>query len=141
MDENEYRLEHAKFSAWERDAFNRLFYGLWVIFLGGFVLSLHVTVERYTHVAFVFVVVFRFLAIAGTALNFVMQYCALIYLGAVRELVFYSAYSSMATLHGTAREKAEKYAPIVKRCEKWSIWIAAVFLSVAFAGSFLVHIP
>jgi hypothetical protein len=140
IDEREYILDHAKFLAWERDAFNRLYYGLWIVFLGGFVLSLHVVVYRYSCVALVLVVAFRLLAVAGTAVNFLMQYDAIVYLGAVREKLFYTTMGDVAHAE-TASEKARIFEPKVKRCEEHLQRIAAAFLLIAFAGSFLVHLP
>jgi hypothetical protein len=44
LDEREFELENVRFLARERDAINRIYYGLWIMFLGGFVLSLHVSI-------------------------------------------------------------------------------------------------
>jgi hypothetical protein len=139
-DPKEYQLEHAKFLAWERDSLNRLYYGLWIVFLGGFVLSLHVSAYRHVRVAFVLVVAFRSLAIAGTIVNFLMQYHAIGGLSNVRAELFFRAYGETASAEA-AYLRTQRSDRMVRRCELPLQLIAAAFLLIAFAGSFLVRVP
>ena len=92
MDDREFRLEHAKLLSAERDAINRVYYALWIVFMGGFVLSLHITSGPHVTAARIAIVAFRVLAIAGTAINFAMQYFSLDSLGSFRQAVFREAF-------------------------------------------------
>jgi len=140
VDELEYELEHARATASERDSVNRLYYGMWIVFLGGFALSLHVVDYRHPRLAVYLVISFRLLAIAGTAVNFWMQYHAIKGLSNWRVSLFHRALNNDA-----GRDRAERAMQrsdrIVIRCELPLRIIAAAFLVIAFLGSFLVRIP
>jgi hypothetical protein len=140
MDEHKDELDPAKYLAWERDAINRLYYGLWVVFLGGFVLSLHVVAYRQSCLVIVLLIVFRLLAIAGTAVNFFMQHQAIGSLSSIKAALDYAAFNHEISA-GTELKKARESERIVAGCEKLLQIIAGAFLLIAFAGSFLVHLP
>src|SRR5579862_691801 len=93
MDEREFHLEHLKASAQEREAVNRLYYGFWIVFLGGFALSLRVGYGKHVFVAETLLIAFRLLAVVGTAINFWMQYHALRSSSFMRMTAFHSVYS------------------------------------------------
>jgi len=140
MDKTENMLEHAKFMERERDLFNRLYYGFWIMFLGGFVLSLRIAPYRHIVVASFLVFAFRLLAVAGTILNFLMQYWAIVFLGAIRETLFYKTMGAEEP-EKAAYAKVCKFEPLVHGSEVPLLIIALVYLLVGFAGSFLVHVP
>jgi hypothetical protein len=143
MEEREYQLEHVKAMAWERDAVNRLYYGLWIVFLGGFVLSLHVKFDKTdprVHLVIAIVTGFRVLAIFGTALNFWMQYHALKSLRYRRLSIFYGAFGDRAHSN-RAEEKAQKAARIEYLCEVPLLVFAVGFLLLALVGSCVIRIP
>jgi hypothetical protein len=139
-DGQEYELEHVRYLAWERDSFNRLYYGLWIMFVGGFVLSLRVSIGKHFWTTYILIALFRVLAIVGTAVNFLMQYFAIVYLGGIREKLFYQAKGAPRFVK-MAREKIRTFGPRVHFCETALRIIAVLFLLVALAGSFLVRVP
>ncbi len=124
--------------AWERDSLNRLYYGLWIMFLGGLVLSLHVVISQHSYFAYALLAAFRLLAITGTAVNFEMQYHAINSLSKARLSLYCQAFDAL----GTKREmaKANDSDRIVAACEIPLQLIAAAFLLLAFVGSFLVKL-
>ena len=141
MDEREYSLEHMKMRAQEIDARNRLYYGLWIVFMGGFVLSLHVSPKSgYEAVTWLLVVVFRLFAVAGTGINFWMQYQAIEALRLTREV-------SRAVAFGNVRIADAFGSDITtanRQVDQWGTYLlrlGALFLVLAFIGSFLVHVP
>src|ERR1700692_527939 len=77
--------KYTDYLAWERDALNRLYYGFWVLFMAGFVYSLHIPkCLNHPHIEFWTVLLFRALSIAGTMVNFLMQYHAVGSLGSIQ---------------------------------------------------------
>jgi hypothetical protein len=139
-DERAYKLEHAKLLASEKDAYSRLYYGLWIIFLGGFVLSLHVTVSKHLYTAYVVIAVFRILATAGAATNFLMQLASLESGSAIRHGIFYEAVGNQGRAKDAANDSKNADKRFV-RYQKWLQWIGSAFLAIALLGSFLVHVP
>ena len=75
---------YAEHLEWDRDTNGRLYYVLWVLFLGGFVYTfqMHRAVGCYQTVG---VVVFRALAIAGSVANFFYQEAAIDSVGQLRQ--------------------------------------------------------
>jgi fatty acid desaturase len=140
IDRRDYELEHAKYLGWERDSFNRLYYGLWIMFLGGFVLSLHVSIGKHFWPTYILIVLFRVLAVTGTGVNFLMQYQAIENLSSIRENIYFRAMGNEARADETKNQAREAHR-IVSSSE-WSLLaIAGAFLFVAFVGSFLVTLP
>jgi hypothetical protein len=139
LDEREFELENVKFLARERDAINRIYYGLWIMFLGGFVLSLHVSIVRCPRTACVLIAVFRVLAIVGTAVNFLMQDFAIRFLAGIRERFFYRAWNAPRFVK-EANVKIRLYGPRARSCETPLRVIAVLFLLIALVGSFLVRV-
>jgi hypothetical protein len=140
VEEREYRLEHTKLLAAERDAINRLYYGFWIIFLGGFVLSMHVTEGRHPRATTTFVVIFRILAIAGTAANFAMQYYSLDSLTGYRRSVFHDAVGNRGIAEAAVKDSLRS-GELANVFLLVLTYIGAAFLLVALVGSFFVRIP
>jgi hypothetical protein len=67
--------EYSKLLQWDRDVNAKLYYGLWVVFMGGFVLSLNSSVLSTppSECMIWLVRLFRCLAVVGSALNFLLQ--------------------------------------------------------------------
>jgi len=134
-----YPAEQVKSWEWERDAVNRLYYGLWVVFLGGFVLSLRVPVRWCFCATTILMVAFRVLAIAGTALNFLMQERALTALSHFR-------FGMVCESEGDPTLAAEKYSEaaelnrIVIQFDNWLKGVGFLFLLLALISSFVVKI-
>ena len=78
--------KYAKFLQWDRDANSRLYYAFWIVFLGGFVLSLQL---RHTTgcLQSALLILFRFLAILGSAVNFFHQNLAIDELSKLRQSI------------------------------------------------------
>lgn len=75
---NDYSHQH-EFLKWDRETHARLYYPLWILFVGGFVFSLstdkyHSPIPSYL---LILLYLFRILAIIGTGLNFWVQRLAL----------------------------------------------------------------
>jgi hypothetical protein len=133
-----FRLEHAKFLEWERDARNRLNYGLWIVFLGGFVLSLRAMDSQSCQV-FVLVLAFRTLAVLGSAVNVFMQLRSIDGLTAGREAMFHKNLNNMESF-AEKRAASARYDRTVRACEPILQIITVAFLLVALYGSFVVHV-
>jgi len=75
---------YAKYLEWNRENNGRLYYVLWILFLGGFVytLQLRPVAGCLQHLG---LALFRLLAITGTVLNFLYQENAIDSLGKLRE--------------------------------------------------------
>jgi hypothetical protein len=140
IDQREYELEFAKYLAWERDALNRLYYGLWIVFLGGFVLSLHLTVGKHVRTTYTLIVLFRILAMVGSGINFMMQYHALNSVSKFRVSNFQQS-QGRAALARDFQKQADNSDRFVARCEKPLQIVAVSFLIIAFIGSFFVTLP
>lgn len=135
----------------EREALNRIYYGFWIMFLGGFVLSLHVSIERHPHLAYGLLFAFRVLAIGGTAVNFRMQERAIGSLSALNRAIHYQN-SAKLEFEQNNHEGAKGYIDLasslhkrmnaddkaVTRSENILKVIGALFLLVAFVGSFFI---
>jgi hypothetical protein len=67
--------EHFAFLQWDRDINGRLYYALWIVFMGGFVLSINSTIRLNSPSVCMIMLVylFRILAIIGSVLNFILQ--------------------------------------------------------------------
>lgn len=76
-----YTHQH-EFLKWDRETYAKLYYPLWILFMGGFVFSL--STEKYhgsiSPYLIVLIYVFRIVAIAGTGLNFWVQRLGLLIL-------------------------------------------------------------
>jgi hypothetical protein len=138
-DKPEYVLEHGKFLVWQREAYNRLYYGFWIMFLGGFVLSLRVTPYRHFGLASILIEAFRFLAILGTVVNFRVQQFSIIFLSGARELFLFKTMGREDSAE-TASKKINTYVPLISHGETFLQIMAASFLLIAFGGSFLVRV-
>lgn len=77
----DYAHQH-DFLKWDRETYAKLYYPLWILFMGGFVFSL--STEKYhgpvSPVMIALIYSFRIVAVFGTALNFYVQHVALIVL-------------------------------------------------------------
>lgn len=74
----DYSHQH-DFLMWDREAYAKLYYPLWILFIGGFVFSLSTDKYHGPIPAYLagLIYLFRILALAGTALNFYVQHLAL----------------------------------------------------------------
>jgi len=70
---------HFKFLQWDREINGKLYYALWIVFMGGFVLSINSTVRLVSpsDCTIKLLYLFRILAIFGSGLNFVFQNLAI----------------------------------------------------------------
>lgn len=80
----DYEETYAKHLEWNRDTNGRLYYVLWVLFLGGFVFTfqMHRAANCYQ---FLGVFLFRVLAIVGCVINFLYQENAINSVGELRQ--------------------------------------------------------
>ncbi len=67
--------EHSKFLEWDREINGRLYYALWIVFMGGFVLSITstITLPASSSCMLWLLRTFRLFAVVGSLLNFVLQ--------------------------------------------------------------------
>jgi hypothetical protein len=67
--------QHSRFLEWDREINGKLYYALWIVFMGGFALSINSTVAFSTPTSCTLWLLraFRVLAVAGSVLNFVLQ--------------------------------------------------------------------
>jgi len=140
MDHHELDLEHMKASALERDAVLRLYYALWIVFLGGFVLSLRISYGELACLAKVLVAAFRLLAVVGTLLNFWMQYHAIRAFSYIRREQ-YALYDKNKLMADNFHTKMEDSAGAAESLEPYLIIVGTLFLIVAFILSFSVRLP
>jgi hypothetical protein len=139
MEDREYELELFKAMAWERDALHRLYYPFWILFMGGFVLSLRVPFHWCVCLNSVLLVVFRFLAVLGTALNFLSQQADLTGISCYRWGYVYATTGKP----DVAKKKYESAMSLADKSITFNNWLLCVtiaFFVIAFVGSFLIHI-
>jgi hypothetical protein len=139
MEDRQYELELFKAMAWERDALHRLYYPFWILFMGGFVLSLRVPFHWCICLKSVLLVGFRFLAVLGTGLNFLSQQTDLTGISCYRWGYVYATTGKP----DVAKQKYETAKKLAKRSitfNHWLLWVTIVFLVIALVGSFLIHI-
>jgi hypothetical protein len=137
MDHHELELEHMKASALERDAVLRLYYALWIVFLGGFVLSLRISYGELACLAKVLVAAFRLLAVVGTLLNFWMQYHA-IRGSSYNRREQYARSDNNKRMADNFHTKMEDSANAVEGSQPYLIIVGTLFLMVALILSFSV---
>ena len=67
--------EGSTFLKWDREANAKLYYALWIVFIGGFVLSINssVRLNSPSECSILALHLFRILAVVGSALNFFLQ--------------------------------------------------------------------
>jgi hypothetical protein len=67
--------EHSRFLEWDREINGKLYYALWIVFMGGFVLSITSTVPLPTSSSCTLWLLrtFRLFAVVGSLLNFLLQ--------------------------------------------------------------------
>lgn len=67
--------EHSRFLEWDREINGKLYYALWIVFMGGFVLSITSTVALPASSSCMLWLLrtFRLFAVVGSLLNFVLQ--------------------------------------------------------------------
>jgi len=67
--------QHSKFLEWDREINGKLYYALWIVFMGGFVLSITATValQASSPCTLWLLRAFRLSAVVGSLLNFVLQ--------------------------------------------------------------------
>ena len=136
----EHEYEYTKYLAWERDALNRLYYGLWILFMAGFVYSFHIPAVPHPCIVSWALAFFRVLAVVGTGVNFLMQYHALASLGHIRIMQLNKGQGNQCGAD-EERAQAQQSDRIVRRCEIPLHVIAATFLIEALVLSFLVYPP
>jgi hypothetical protein len=154
IDPDESLRKYTDYLTTEREALNRLYYGFWIMFLGGFVLSLHVSIGRHFYLACGLLVAFRVLAIGGTAVNFRMQELAISSLSSLNRAIHYQNAAKMEldqnndqaakvyiNLAGDLQKQMSVADKATNKLELVLQAIGALFLTVAFVGSFLVRVP
>jgi hypothetical protein len=67
--------EHSRFLEWDREISGKLYYALWIVFMGGFVLSITSTVAlpASSSCTLWLLRTFRLFAVVGSLLNFLLQ--------------------------------------------------------------------
>ncbi len=107
------------FLKWDREAYAKLYYPLWILFMGGFVFSL--STDRYHGPIPAYIVgliyLFRILAVAGTALNFYVQRLALEVLRYEWETEV-ALRRAMETAHFETRNITVEDLPTIEEIEK-----------------------
>jgi hypothetical protein len=139
MEDREYELELFKAMAWERDALHRLYYPFWILFMGGFVLSLRVPFHWCATLHSVLLVGFRFLAVLGTVLNFLSQQTDLTGISCYRWGYVYAT-TGKPDVAIQKYEDAKRLAKKSVTFDRWLLCVTIAFLVIAFVGSFLIHI-
>ena len=71
--------KHLTYLQWDRDINGMLYYALWIVFIGGFVLSVNSTIRLLapSDCTINLLYLFRILAIIGSFLNFILQSLAI----------------------------------------------------------------
>jgi hypothetical protein len=101
---------HEKLVQWDQDSNGKLYYALWILFMGGFVLSLQFAnrPEFYTHAIMRPAMrLFRILALLGSALNFTMQSMAIDSVRSMRDFSYLIS-RPRDTLRAKSEEEQEK---------------------------------
>lgn len=142
-----HHIEHLR---WERDANMRLYYGFWVVFLGGFVYQREHPLAAHDCLHLALVVAFRCLAIFGTTINFLMQddgilslssaSSALLRLTQMKEEIRKTNYleiSSILEIAITEQQKGKKVEYRIKVYELLLLGTMGAFLILALGLSFL----
>jgi hypothetical protein len=133
------KIELLKLWMQEGETRSRLFYGMWIVFLGGFLVSLHPFAKLSTG-TLVALFLFRSLAIAGTVINFWMQ---------IAEIRFRRYYKE-SVQHSIVREELpmkEKYKLAQAALNQTNLCSVIVysfgvcFLLLGLVLSFIVHVP
>lgn len=148
--------DHADYLQWERDANMRLYYPLWILFIGGFAFQYQHPPATCGCLAASLVCAFRLLAIAGTVLNFILQNCGIDSVSHANRYLFYEKQIRCKQLDSNLsdeerRDAIEKLQKQLKeendatvKCDRWAkrlepalIIVAGLFLIVALVLSFL----
>jgi hypothetical protein len=141
----EYMDRHSKFLQWDRDVNGKLYYAFWIVFMGGFVLSINSTVKLVSATCFSILLlrVFRILAVIGSALNFLLQNKAIDSASySHRALVKYEQQIALSTtMQNEAAEALQQAESAHSKSKQIDAWIpplecalkiiAAVFLLLA----------
>ncbi|MGD1107717.1 MAG: hypothetical protein ABR865_11790 [Terracidiphilus sp.] len=110
--------KHYKFLQWDREINGKLYYALWIVFVGGFVLSINSTVPLASpsDCTILLLRLFRILAILGSVLNFILQSKAI---DAVRfshdMLMEYGVHRTLAESFPVDALKAHERAEVLSR--------------------------
>lgn len=139
MEEREYELELSNAMAWERDALHRLYYPLWILFMGGFVLSLRVPFHWYICLNTVLLVPFRVLSVLGTGLNFLAQQVDITGVSCSRWAYVYAS-TGHPDIAKEKYEEAKRSAQVAITLTTWLLRVAFLFLVIALVGSFLIRL-
>jgi hypothetical protein len=118
---------------------NKIYYNLWIVFLGGFVLSLHTPSGISRHV-FWAVVIFRLLAMLGTVVNFFVQSLYSKVQFHVRIAAVLLQAHEVAD-YRTQMEEAKKQSIRADRLGRYSAAICGLFLMLGFVLSCLIQVP
>jgi hypothetical protein len=139
VEDREYELELFKAMAWERDALHRLYYPFWILFMAGFVLSLRVPFHWCICLNSVLLVVFRFLAVLGTGLNFMSQHTDLTGISCYRWAYVYKT-TGKPDEAKKQYEASQALAGTSVKLNNWLLGVTITFLATALVGSFLMHV-
>lgn len=120
------------------ETWGKLFYGFWIIFLGGFVLSLKAPSDLHFW-KFLGLMCFRSLAIIGTCLNFLMQF----YNNRMIEkfTLWIAERESKNLAAEETRKMTHKYNDRANRIEGVLMCVGGVYLLLGLLLSFLIRIP
>jgi hypothetical protein len=118
------------------ETWSKLYYGFWIIFLGGFVLSLHAP-DGLPCWKLLGLICFRSLAIVGTCLNFLMQFYA------ARMLHSMKLWQTLGDEPEgkTSEEKWTKFGKIANGLENALMCVGASYLLLGLILSFLIRVP